>query len=1297
MSQRSNTIRAAGLYTFLSEILAPEGSLVKADNVNIDELGVITPRRGFNDFGSSLTLSTDRVNQIISYKDRILRHFGSTLQFENASGDFETFDGSYEEIESGFRIKSKEYNGNLYFTTNSGIKKISARNASGFSTSTDYITNAGAPKAVDLNTKISPTVGGFLPPQSKVAYKMLFGYKDRNNVLILGSPSSRAVITNTSKDVFTNEVIAITFLDSNTGANFVSGGVGKYWSFFTKDNKYHVWYNTGSDEEPQTSGTLASISIEVKINASDSHTLIANKTANALSVLNLFSEIDISTSGSDEVITLTYSDTGDIQDPTDGDLTTEITVSEVTKGTISEGSSANVELSFIIPEGVTTDYFYQIYRTPVITTIEGVDIDDLDPGEDYNLVFESSIEDPAGTIVSGVEDLVSETFRASGTPLYSSRTSGEGVLQTNDRPPIAKDIELFQNHMFYANTKSLHRYQFSMLSVDDFQSNITEFVIGNDNVHRTYTFRGSKEVTTLTCGTSANTLETNSNDSYILLNSANNERSYYIWFDKGSGIDPLLSAKTGIRIDLSTSTTAEEVATKIEQSFLDFNDFEVTRATNVLTITNTNNGPSDDADTPTSVITTDIGTGWNLSVTSGEGADTSGNFVLLSGLTSVAQSIDETARSLVNIINQDSSSPVNAFYLSGADDLPGQILLENKSLEDLPFYTAVYDTNQNIGGEFSPEQPLLVEFTGSDTAVPYSGDLTKTEITVAAGHDFVDGDTVYVYMEDDTFTKRIEGAFEVSNTTGTTFVVDVDTQSITLDPTTGFFFSAFENSDNEEFANRLSFSKVSQPEAVPLINYIEVGGRDSGIERILALRDNLFIFKTDGIYILSGFSSPFSVRLLDGTTSIIAPDSAVTLNNQIYCLATEGIVTVNESNVSPISVPIENLLLDVINDRFDFRLTSFGVSYENDKSYILFLPEKSSDTIATQAFRYNTNEKTWTRWTVPATSGLVKPKEDRLYLGDGTRNYLLRERKERNRTDYSDRNFTLIVPDNAVVANNVRLSDTSEVSIGDVLVQEQSLTISKFNRLLKKLDLDPSMENDYESTLTALPGDSLANKMFALNTKIVADDASGTVTIHTYSNTNLDLMKTSYNELIGELNDPLCDTLFKTYTEIDSNVFYEGLIVDIDRVENIVVLKDTVNFLESNIECYKGYEKTIQWNPLHYGDPSALKQIREGSIIFDQNTICTATLAYSTDLSPSFVEIPYTGNGSGFWGAGAFGSPTSYWGGNGNDAPFRTVIPRARQKARYLNVRFEHGNAREGWRILGITTVIRAISSRAYR
>lgn len=44
-----------------------------------------------------------------------------------------------------------------------------------------------------------------------------------------------------------------------------------------------------------------------------------------------------------------------------------------------------------------------------------------------------------------------------------------------------------------------------------------------------------------------------------------------------------------------------------------------------------------------------------------------------------------------------------------------------------------------------------------------------------------------------------------------------------------------------------------------------------------------------------------------------------------------------------------------------------------------------------------------------------------------------------------------------------------------------------------------------------------------------------------------------------------------------------------------------------------------------------------------------------------------------------------------------SIIPREKQRGRYINVKFNHKVAREGFRILGISTVVRAISDRAYR
>jgi len=86
-------------------------------------------------------------------------------------------------------------------------------------------------------------------------------------------------------------------------------------------------------------------------------------------------------------------------------------------------------------------------------------------------VYEAGLT--AADIIAGVveiEDVTPESFRANGTPLYTNALSGQGILQANDRPPIAKDIALFKNSTFYANTKTTHNLQINILGVSAFTS-----------------------------------------------------------------------------------------------------------------------------------------------------------------------------------------------------------------------------------------------------------------------------------------------------------------------------------------------------------------------------------------------------------------------------------------------------------------------------------------------------------------------------------------------------------------------------------------------------------------------------------------------------------------------------------------------------------------------------------------------------------------------------------------------------------------------------------------------------------
>lgn len=1265
--------KAAGLVTNPNEINKREGSLEIADNVVIDADNIIESRRGFEDFGESFGNSNDRLNQLQVYKERILRHYNSTLQYDNTgSGDFQTFSGSYDEVEDGLRIKSSENNGNFYFTTKTGIKKISARTASDFSTASGFIEDAGGPKGINIEADLVFQSGGFLPSQSKVGYRVVWGKRDRNNTLILGTPSPRFVLTNTSEDELTPEEFECEFLSGTTSDYTSNGGNDRYIAFSSDNIDYFVYFTDGTTTTvPQDASTIGRTALEADITGLSSASDIATVFANVVG--DLTDSFSVNITGA--IVTVTSKDAGeDLVDAFSSADLTDATTTVLEQGTSVTGTTANAEVTAYIPQDVNdTDFFYQLYRTPVITATAGIDIDDIDPGENYNLVFESSVESSDlsnGFVV--IEDITPESFRQNGAFLYTNVDSGQGILQANEKPPIATDIELFRNTTFYANTKTVHRQQLDLLSVIDFTSNTSSIVIGNEDQQSEFTFVGETQVQDIDtiAGTTLG-------GKYFLLNSARNEREYYVWYNTGSSTDPDISNRLGIEITIDSGDTDAQVATKTANILNVLNDFNATANTNTITITLARNGNTDNS--------TDGNTGFtfNAPSTAGDGEDSANNDVLLSSFASVGLALEETARSLVKIINLDNTCPVNAFYISGQNDLPGKILLESRTLEDLPFSVAT--TDPNIVDNFNPEIPVVETITAISAANP-------TQIT-SAGHGLVSGDRIFIYDTDS--TPALSGYYTITVVDVNNFTVDEEVLSA---GTTGKWFFADVESNNEEKPNRLYYSKTSQPEAVPLVNFLDIGRQDSAILRIISLRDNLFVLKEDGVYIVTGTTAPnFGSRLIDGDTVVISADSAVTLNNRIYALSEDGVVAITETGVQIVSRPIEDDILDITRTMFNNNLFHlvFGVSYTSDRSYLVWLPTLGTDTVATQAYRYNTFTNTWTRWTNSATCGIVNQFNDRLYLGAGERNYSYEERKNGDRTDFSDRSFELSIGNNSIADNSIILSNSDAVLVGDVILQTQYVTISQFNRLLLKLDIDLGLDDtDYFSTLEASAGDNLKLKLDDLNAKILADDSSGTVSSRTFS-TDFETQQTEFNDLIDELNTPACDTNFTDYKKSENTVIYEGIITANDRANNTITLVFIKPFIVGTVRIFKGIQTDVQYAPQDFGAPDQLKQVREGTVIFDQNNFYSGIVSYSSDRSANFEEIPFEFAGSGYWGGNIWGEGT--WGGEGNEQPQRTYIPQQKQRCRYLKVRFKHLNAREIFRIVGISLEPRPISIRGYR
>lgn len=1428
----SVTLKAIGLNTQPNQLdpqSVPPGSLLEASNVIIRRDNVIESRRGYKLYGTSFGTSSDRAKQLMTYKDRIIRHFSDELQYDtlqlNSEGQsiFNTFCGTYLEPETGRRIRYIESNGNLYFTTSAGVKKIAARTAADFTTACPFITQAGGIKALDLSARLDIVLGnesGFLPQDSAVAYRLVWGMNDINSNEILGTPSQSVTIFNplinlevldfnnlliqldnvsdatpvsllsdgnyysslnlpsnaSPQELLTNLISLTAKIDNDIlyadqasvaplqidGAsingsvatmNFSSGDPSQYFisgdqvnlngfttsvgtingpqtistlfpafsttgttsagvfqvtqvttvadasnslagTYFTIDNanditQYYVWYNvSGNGLDPSIAGLTP---IRVNINTNDTANTVATNTGAAITAQ---AGTDFTTSVTTNVLTITNSLEGPSTNATPGtsgftvSITTtgvsgniitsigsitginvgafihgtgipantyvtnigisNITISnDVTSSNVGETltfdagfnfnisataatttnpavplavgpvttlnatinsfnyetitqpavpgtpasdqelvalqtylqavitqlqsepstgtppvissssqaefitplqltTTANVFLTFTIPAGVTTSDFYQIYRSQITSATGASSIQDIVPNDELQLVFEgfpTQDQINAGTIT--ILDITPQSF--AGAFLYTNATTGEGILQSNDTPPFALDINKFKNVLFYANTRTKYQQLINLLGVSNiisdfnsfFVSNITSISVGNPTTittssahglttgdiiyilqsNSTPTVNGKWSVTvtgantftvpvhvtvvgntgsiytgfpsiTITNGITSNTytfvlgvnqviniatvadVTGNLAGKYFTMWDANNATEYYVWYIvSGVGTDPAPTGMTGIPVNIDTNDSANTIALKTSNNINIYSfDFSSTSSTNNIVVTNANEGISNNPTNATSGFTTTV-------VTPGNGANAALNQILLSDLVSPAQAVDQTARSLVNIINSNPNESIYAFYITGVNGVPGQIQFESRNLDMTPFYVLANDSN--VGASFNPNISPQGQITNISAAV-------ETVITTATPHNLVNGNQVVISGSNS--TPSVDGLYTITYISTTQFSIPV---TVTVAGDKGSYSNALDalTSTQNGQANRIYYSKLLQPEAVPAVNFIDVGAQDKAILRIFPIIDSLFVYKEDGLYRISGENAPFNLALFDTSCILIAPDSLDISNNLIYGWTRQGIQTTSESGVITISRPIDIDILKLATTQYtNFKTATWGIGYESDNSYTVYTIQATNDIYATIAYRYSTLTNTWTTFAKTDNCGVINFIDDTQYLGAGDVNFLEMERKNFDRTDYADRETVHQLQLNSYFGTQLQLSDITDIDIGDVITQDQTVSIYTFNNLLQKLDADVFLSpHTYVLNNTFLPGQSPRTVLDTLITQIAND------------------------------------------------------------------------------------------------------------------------------------------------------------------------------------------------------------------
>ncbi len=191
-----SALDARGLYTYVNNLgsQSPPGAASYAMNVNCDEVGNYTTRRGFNFYSTHQFPSTGGlITKLFVYENTLYASFnGGQFAQDNGSGTWTTYgSGFLMKPPSGSAIHQMLGGGNSYLTTSNGIYKISGINS-------NSPIPCGAPLAADTSILVSSLVStGFLNAQSQCAYSIVWGYTDQSNLEVIGAPSKAAYASNT--------------------------------------------------------------------------------------------------------------------------------------------------------------------------------------------------------------------------------------------------------------------------------------------------------------------------------------------------------------------------------------------------------------------------------------------------------------------------------------------------------------------------------------------------------------------------------------------------------------------------------------------------------------------------------------------------------------------------------------------------------------------------------------------------------------------------------------------------------------------------------------------------------------------------------------------------------------------------------------------------------------------------------------------------------------------------------------------------------------------------------------------
>lgn len=374
------------------------------------------------------------------------------------------------------------------------------------------------------------------------------------------------------------------------------------------------------------------------------------------------------------------------------------------------GSDFDVELTWQIPDTITTEYFYQIYRSNASATAAD------EPSDELQLVIQGNPD--AGEIIAKQFTVLDQTpYSLMRTSLYTN-PSQEGIANSNFQPPLAIDMDLFKNCAFYANTTQKQTLSLALISVD--------------------------------------------NPSF------------------GYVVDASVATHTNTILDSITDTSLLRVGMRCVGAGIPAN-------ATIVSIDTANQVTISIATTATATVSVEFQDRFSIGGVNywgGTTQDPSTNTFLVDISSTPGQNINNTAINLVDVINlSPSNTTLYAYYTSAIDDLPGQMLFEERAIGGSAFFATSTD-----GVSFSPPLPT------SGTTVSSNNDAHQNRVYVSKNSQ-VESVPIYrffdigsanfpiqkvIALRDGIFFFKQDGIYRISGETFESFTVTLLDNTVVL-------------------------------------------------------------------------------------------------------------------------------------------------------------------------------------------------------------------------------------------------------------------------------------------------------------------------------------------------------------------------------------------------------------------------------------------------------------------------------------------------------------------------------------